>query len=61
MRSFRKYDIPEFISLPQQLVFRPYLPPSTTFQCSLSNNVLLPLAQNKNLVSSNRVLVQTKK
>ena len=54
------YDIPEFFS-PQQLVFRPYLLPSTTFQCSLSNNIFLPAARKKPLVSSNLVLVQTKK
>ena len=60
IRSFRMYDILGFISFPHQIVFRPYLPPSTNFRCSLSNDVLLPLAQ-KNLVSLNLVPVQTTK
>ena len=42
------YHTPEFISLPQQLVFRPYLPPSTICHCSLSNKALLPLSSKKN-------------
>ena len=47
LRSFRMYDIPEFISLPQQLVFRPYVSHRTAFHCSSSNNILLPLASRK--------------
>ena len=34
-RNFRMYNI----------VYRPHLPPSTTFRCSFSNDVLLPLAK----------------
>ena len=45
--TFRMYDIPAIIFLPHQIVFRPYLSPSTNFRCSLSNNVLLLLTQKK--------------
>ena len=44
LRIVRTHDIPQFIFIPQKLVFRPYLLPSTTFQCSLSNSVLRPAA-----------------
>ena len=46
------YDVPETISLPYQIVFRPYLLPSTNFCCNFSNDVLLPIAPKKNLVSN---------
>ena len=42
------YDVPETISLPYQIVFRPYILPSTNFCCNFSNDVLLPLAPKKN-------------
>ena len=55
------YDLPETISLPYQIVFRPYLLPSTKFCRSFLNDFLLPLAKKKNLVSPNLVPVQTPK
>ena len=45
--TIRMYDVPETISLPYQIVFRPYLLPSTNFCCNFSNDVLLPLAPKK--------------
>ena len=50
IHTFRMYDIPAIISSPHQILFRPYLPPSTNICRSFSNDVLLPLAPKKNLV-----------
>ena len=60
IRSFRMYDIPEFIYFSHQIVVRPYLPPSTTFRCSLSNDVLLPLAQKKPRIVKPRTSIDQK-
>ena len=45
--TFRMHDLPEIISIPYQIVFRPYLLPSTKICRSFSNDFLLPLAQKK--------------
>ena len=45
--TFRMYDVPETIFLPFQIVFRPYILPSTNFYRNFSNDVLLPSAPKK--------------
>ena len=59
--TFCMHDLPETISIPYQIVFRPYLLHSTKICRSFSNDFLLPLAQKKNLVSLHLVPVQTPK
>ena len=49
LRIVRTHEIPQFIFIPQKLVFRPYLLPSTNFCRSFSNDVLLPLAPKEPL------------
>ena len=46
--TFRMHELPATISIPYQIVFRPYLLPSTKICRSFSNDFLLPLAQKKN-------------